>query len=232
LGATVSEFAKLGYVVAVADYTYSLGTPGTRVWPANFTDVQSAVRWLRINASRYGIDPNRIAVWGESAGGNLAGLAGTDPGGPAGALSSRVSRGVPNPSVSARVQAVVDFYGPADLTRLYNESSKDRPYLETFLGGSPTQFPDRYADASPVTHITSDAPPFLILQGLDDTANPPDQSTELAAKLKAAGVPVHIDYFPNTGHGFRLKGVGNQDLLPEVLSFLDSALNHQGKGIS
>jgi acetyl esterase/lipase len=232
LGAAVSQFAKDGYVVAVADYTYSSGAPGTHVWPTNFQDVQSAVRFLRQNAARYGIDSGRIAAWGESAGGNLAALLGTDPAGPIGATALRPTRGVPNPSVSAAVEAVVDFYGPADLTRLYGESATDRPYLNTFLGGTPSQVPDRYTDASPVTHVSPSSAPFLIFQGQDDTANVPDQSTELAAALKSAGVPVHLEIIPNTGHGFRLKGVGNQDLTPDVLAFLDDALNRQGQGIA
>jgi len=215
LEVTVSQFARLGYVVAVADYAYSNGQPGDRVFPANIDDVRQAVRWLRTNAGRFGIDTNRVAVWGESAGGHLASLLGADPGDP-----------------SARVQAVIDFYGPADLTKLYNEAPNDRMYLQTFLGGSPDQVPGLYQDASPVTHVAPGDPPFFIEQGMADNACPPDQSAELAAALRAAGVPVHTDFWPSQSHGFRLQAYPGVNLLGPILNFLDEALNHGGQGIS
>jgi acetyl esterase/lipase len=207
LGATVSQFARLGYAVAVADYAYSTGRPGSSVWPANIDDVRRAVEWLRSRAGRFGLDPGRVAVWGESAGGHLAALLGTDPGSPA-----------------ARVQAVIDFYGPADLTRLYGESATDRPYLETFLGGTPSQVPSLYQDASPVTHVAPGNPPFFIEQGTADTAVPPDQSVELAGALSAAGVPVHLDLWPGQTHGFRLTPAPGVNLLGSILNFLHDAL--------
>ncbi|MFO0950319.1 MAG: alpha/beta hydrolase [Isosphaeraceae bacterium] len=222
LGVTVSSLTKYGYVVAVADYAFSSGAPGSKVWPTNFQDVRQAVQWLRSNSTRYGIDPNRVAVWGESAGGHLAGLLGTYPQGPGGNAAA---------AASTRVQAVVDFYGPTDLTKQYADSTRARQYLLTFLGGRPDQVPDRYTDASPVTHVSPGDPPFLIFQGTIDQAVPPSQSAELADKLKAAGVPHKIQYFPLIGHGFRLKIGPTIDLLPTVLSFLDSALNRGGKGI-
>jgi acetyl esterase/lipase len=223
LGVTVSSLAQYGYVVAVADYAFASSTPGTHVWPTDFEDVQQAVRWLRTNAGRFGINPNRIAAWGESAGGHLASLLGTDPNGPAGSL--------PNP-VSARVEAVIDFYGPSDLTLLYQENPRVRPYLETFLGGSPAQVPASYADASPDNHVTRDAPPFLIFQGTADNANLPDQSSRLSLLLQMAGVPHHTEWFVGLPHGFRLRPGSGVNLLPEVLSFLDAALNHHGEGIA
>ena len=219
LGVTVSELAKYGYVVAVADYAYASSTPGSHVWPTNFEDVQQAVRWLKTNAGRFGIDPNKVAVWGESAGGHLANLLGTYPDGP-----SAVS--APKTSVSARVEAVIDFYGPTDLTKLYAEDPKDRPYLQTFLGGSPDQYPSRYQDASPINHVTPAAPPFLIFQGTADTANLPDQSAELDQALTSAGVPHQIAYFDGVGHGFRLVPGRGFNLLPQILAFLDTSLNH------
>ena len=220
LGGAVSSFAKEGYVVAVADYAFSTGSPGSKVWPTNFQDVRRAVQWLRSNADKYGIDPSRVAVWGESAGGHLASLLGAYPQG----------LGVSTLSPPTRVQAVIDFYGPADLTTLY-DSSKARPYLATFLGGSPAQFPERYQDASPVAHVTPDAPPFLIFQGTTDTAVPSSQSAKLDATLTAAGVPHHTEFLKGLGHGFRLDFGKNGSLRPKVLAFLDAALNHGGRGI-
>lgn len=224
LGVTVSKFAKFGYVVAVADYAYASSQPGTHVWPTNVEDVRQAVRWLKTNAGRYGIDPNAVAVWGESAGGNLAALLGTYPDGP---LADAPD---PNPSaatVSARVQAVVDFYGPSDLAKLYQEAPRVRPYLSTFLGGSPDQYPDRYRDASPVAHVSAGSPPFLIFQGTADTANLADQSSELGTRLALAGVPVHVEMLQGLPHGFRLKLGHGVDYTSMVLNFLDAALKHQ-----
>ena len=230
LGASVAQLAKFGYVVAVADYTYSSGAPGSSAWPADINDVRNAVRYLKANAGRYGIDPNRFAVWGESAGGHLANLLGTDPD-PTPAAAPRPGRGHTLDGVSAKVQAVVDFYGPTDLTKLYAESSNAAPYLITYLGGRPDQFPDRYRDASPVTHVNSTDPPFLIEQGIGDTTVPPDQAAELATALKAAGVPYHVDVYV-AGHGFRFQPQRGLNILPNILAFLDKALNHGGAGIS
>jgi acetyl esterase/lipase len=232
LGDAVSQFARYGYAVAVADYAWASSTPGTHIWPTDFLDVRQAVRWLKAHADRFGIDPNRVAVWGESAGGNLAALVGTFPDGPVTSAGGVSSDSRADADVSARVQAVVDFYGPADLASLYQEAPRTRPYLLTFLGGSPAQVPQRYADASPVDHVSASSPPFLIEQGTADTANVPDQSVKLAQTLQAAGVPYHLQVFPGLPHGFRLLPEPGVDLVPQILNFLDAALNHHGQGIS
>ena len=215
LGSTVSSFTKDGFAVAVADYTFASNTVGTSVWPRNLTDVQQAVRWLRTNSGRYGLNPGKIAAWGESAGGNLAALLGTTSGA---AGSDR----------SAQVQAVVDFYGPAELTRLYQEAPGTRPYLVTFLGGTPSEYPVRYLAASPADQVKSNDPPFLILQGNSDTSVPPDQSASLLKALQGSGVPVKAEFLQGQPHGFRLN-VGF-DLRSEILGFLRSALDGKGVG--
>lgn len=228
LGTSASQLTNYGYAVAVADYTYSGGTPGTSVWPTNLNDVRSAVRWLKGNAGKYGIDPNRVAVWGESAGGNLAALVGTFPDDPSAPAPRVRSRGNAFGGTSARVQAVIDFYGPADLTALYRDAPKSQAYLNTFLGGTPDQVPDRYIAASPVTHVDASSPPFLIEQGVGDTAVPQAQAAELADRLTAAGVPVTLQY-QYAGHGFRFQPSPGVDLLPTMLAFLDSSLNRRAK---
>jgi acetyl esterase/lipase len=232
LGSAVAQFARYGYAVAVADYAFAGSRPGSHVWPKNVLDVRQAVRWLRSNSDRFGLDPNRFAAWGESAGGHLASLLGTDPDGPIADAGGVSFKPTPEQNVSARVQAVVDFYGPTDLAALYQDSPKTRPYLATFLGGPPTAYPQRYTDASPVDHVSPDAPPFLIYQGSADTANVPDQSGRLAQALRAAGVPVHIEVFGGLAHGFRLVPARGINLVPQILAFLDAALNRQGQGIA
>jgi acetyl esterase/lipase len=202
-----------GYALAVADYAYASSRVGTRVWPANFHDVEQAVIWLRNNSARFGLDPNRVVALGQSAGSQLAALLGTDA------------------EPAARVQAVVDFYGPADLTALYASSPRSRPYLVTFLGGTPGQVPKSYRDASPVTHVAPGDPPFLIYQGLDDQAVTPTQSLELAMALTAAGVPNQAEFFVRQPHGFTLQAGPTGDLTGQIVAFLDAALNHDGQAV-
>ena len=133
--------------------------------------------------------------------------------------------------VSARVEAVIDFYGPTDLTSLYNENPRVRPFLETFLGGTPDQYLGRYQAASPLLDVTPNDPPFFVIQGTADRANLYDQSTRFVAALTAAGVPTSFFPLPNVPHGFRLKLGTNLNLLPDVLGFLDAALNNHGVGV-
>ncbi len=225
LGVTVSELAKYGYVVAVADYAYASPKPGSHIWPTNIEDVRQAVRWLKTNAGRFQIDPGKVAVWGESAGGNMANLLGTDPDGPLLALNGKLTGATRPGQVSASVQAVIDFYGPTDLTTLYQEAPKDDPFLDTFLGGPPSKYPAQYQDASPVDHVTSSSPPFLIYQGTADAANAPAQAAELDQALTKAGVAHQISYFQGVPHGFRLQPLPNVNLLPQILAFLNTALN-------
>lgn len=226
LGVTVSELAKYGYVVAVADYAFASSTPGSHIWPTDFEDVRQAVRWLKTNAGKFGIDPSEVGVWGESAGAHLGNLLGTDPDGPLLAPNGKLTGATAPGQVSAQVQAVIDFYGPTDLTALYTESPKDDPFLDTFLGGPPSQYPSQYADASPVTHVSATTPPFLIYQGTADTAVNPAQAAELDQALTNAGVPHTIEYFQGVPHGFRLNPIGNINLLPQILAFLDANLYH------
>jgi dipeptidyl aminopeptidase/acylaminoacyl peptidase len=123
---------------------------------------------------------------------------------------------------------VVDFYGPAELTRLYQDAPGTRPYLSTFLGGTPDQLPSRYRAASPADNVTRNDPPFMILQGTVDTAVPPSQSVLLDQALEAARVPVKAEFVQGEPHGFRFN-VGF-DLRGEILAFLNAALNGKGAG--
>src|SRR6185437_9092859 len=130
-GESVGALAKDGFVVAVADYTYSSGAAGSRAWPADFNDARNAVRWVRSNANRLDVNPDKIAAEGVSSGSNLANLLGTYPDGPVSGdapPADPTGPGTPD-GVSARVQAVVDFYGPVDLTNLYHDAPKVDPFL-------------------------------------------------------------------------------------------------------
>jgi acetyl esterase/lipase len=213
-GRMAAALAERGYVVAAVDYQVS--RPGAPSWPANLEDVRAAVRWLRRHASDHGVDPNRIAALGASAGGHLAALLGALPDGPP-----------PPPdgaTTSARVQAVIDFYGPSDLPALAEPNAPARDSVALYLGGTPSEVPDCYELASPVRHVSPDDPPMLLIHGDDDQRVPVDQSRRLARALAAAGVPHRLIVIAGARHGFDFQ-VGDRDLLPEILAFLESAWN-------
>jgi acetyl esterase/lipase len=228
-GSHVSVLARYGYAVAAADYTYSSGAPGSRVWPADFNDVRNAVRWIRLHGPKLGINPDKIVATGVSSGAYMANMLGTYPDGQVSAESLPTDAngpGSPLNGVSARVQAVVDFYGPVDLPALYQQAPRPRADLVTFLGGTPDQIPNRYQAASPIQFVSPDDPPFLIFQGTADRAVPQAQSIELASALKAAGVPSKLVLLNGIAHGFELH-IGPLDLTPQILTFLEEALNHK-----
>jgi acetyl esterase/lipase len=173
------HFAKNGYVAATIEYRLS----GEAPFPAAIQDVKCAIRWMRANAAKLGVDPNKIGLAGGSAGGHLVLLAAysntDDP-----ELEGTGGNG----GVSSRVQAVVDLYGPIQLRGRKTGS------VVKFMGGKSTEeAPALYAKASPITHLTKDAPPTLILHGTVDELVNISQSDQLAAKLTELGVPYLFD---------------------------------------
>lgn len=207
-GREVARIAGRGYAVVAVEYV--LSGPGRPTWPDNLDDVREAVRWVRRHAADYGIDPSRIAALGSSAGGHLAALLGTPaPGDP-----------------EARVQAVVDLYGPSDLTSLYRNPGAVMP-LRLYFGRDPGDVPDWYRDASPIAHASGRSAPTLIIHGEADMLVPVAQSLEMADRLRAAGVDARVIVVPRAGHAFGLK-VFDRDLVPEIVEFLDGALARNG----
>jgi acetyl esterase/lipase len=204
--------------IAVVAMNYTLSAPGVPSWPANFEDVRNAVRWARSNAGAFRLDPNEFAAIGESAGGHLAALLGTNPDGPITSGGDPAAGDVYGP-VSARVEGVIDFYGPTDLAVLAAQSPLAARAVVQFLGGTPAQVPQSYADASPVDHVTAASPPMLILQGTADTLIPSDQPAALAAALSEAGVPERLIDVAGATHGFEFQPSG-RELFPVILAFL------------
>jgi len=179
------KFAEKGYVTATATYRLT----GQAPFPAAVHDVKCAVRWLRANAAKYQVDPKRIAVSGNSAGGHLAMMIGysDDP--------SLEGRGGNN-RVSSRVCAVVNFYGPTDLT---TDFAKQQGVVEDFMGGKTFDAaPDIYKQASPLFHLTPDDPPTLIFHGTIDSTVPIVQADKLSDKLKE----LEIDYIYERYNGW------------------------------
>lgn len=157
-------------------------------FPAMIEDVKCAVRYLRAHASQYNLDPNHIGVWGTSAGGHLVALLGTTDASAGFDVGEYLDQ-------SSRVQAVMDMFGPTDLTAQFSESGNEKG--ERVFNGFDL------ALASPVTYVSSDDPPFLILHGETDPGVPIEQSQILLAKLQAAGVPAELVTVANAGHDFK-----------------------------
>ena len=197
---------------AVASISYRLSQEAT--FPAQIHDCKAAVRWLRANAQRYDLDPARFGAWGASAGGHLAALLGT---------SHRVAElegDQGNLAHSSRVQAVCDFFGPSDFLRMDDVSppassrapasapgsmvhdAPDSPESQ-LVGGPIQENPDRVARANPITYVTPDDPPFLIVHGEDDDTVIANQSELLYAALRGAGIDSTLRLVPGAGHGFQ-----------------------------
>jgi acetyl esterase/lipase len=226
-GRSVASLAQHGYVVAAVDY--ALSRPGTPCWPENLEDVREAVRWLRRHASDYGIDRDRIVAMGASAGGHLAALLGTWPD-EATRADARFDSATPGDdgTTSARVSAVVDFYGPTDLLAIQGPPTRRGGPLDLFLGGTPHQVRDRYEAASPIHHVSVDTPPILLVQGEDDQLVRPDQATRMARALSRAGIPHRVILLGGAGHGFGLD-VRGRDLRQDILAFLEASWKDKGE---
>lgn len=202
-----TNLALHGYVGMSIDYL--LATDAAPSWPQNIYDCKTAVRWLRANAERLQIDADHIGVIGGSAGGHLAALlavsgtkVGLDPAGPYGDLS-------------CAVQCAVPMYGAAEV--------RDGPNALRMLGKSCDQAPELYRLASPVMHIDSSNPPFLILHGTADKLVPVEQSEILARALQQAGVEHELVVIEGAPHSFDLQPK-QRDLRPLVLGFFDKHL--------
>ncbi len=189
----IGELVKRGYLVASVNYRLA---PAHK-FPAQIEDVKCAIRFLRAHTNDYNLDPNRIGVWGGSAGGHLVALLGT----------SDASAGLEGKGgwaeQSSRVQAVVDMFGPADLTVEFPGGNSR--VAQTVFGASSNA--DKVMKrASPVAYITKDDPPFLILHGDSDRVVPLSQSEKLHERLKTAGVDSTLVVVKNAGHSFKPEG--------------------------
>jgi acetyl esterase/lipase len=183
-------FVRFGYVVASINYRLT----GEAIWPAQINDCKAAVRFLRAHAEEYHIDPDHVGAWGASAGGHLVALLGT-----AGDAKELEGDGG-NEQFSSKVQAVCDFFGPTDLTKIHDEHVAGDALTHLF-GGPLHEHLDLAKQASPVNYVTKDDPPFLIMQGTKDPLVEVKQSEYLDAALKKAGVESHLEIIEGAGHG-------------------------------
>jgi acetyl esterase/lipase len=218
----LAVLAGRGYVVAGVSYRFS----SEAHYPAQIQDVKAAVRWLRANAATYGIDPNRVVVWGASAGGQLAAVLGTSCGVPE--LEGTPVRGA---ETSSCVQGVVDFYGPTDFKvedsqRLPGSMTHDEPtsansrYLGCAVQSCP---PEQLRLENPISFVDKSDPPFLIMQGDADTLVPPKQSQILYDALQKAGVKSELVMVHGVNHIFRgASDAQGKEIYDKVMAFLDA----------
>jgi acetyl esterase/lipase len=194
----LATLAARGYVVASINYRLS----GEAHFPAALEDVKTAIRWLRSHASDYNVDDTRIAIWGASAGGHLAALAGVTCG--VASLEPPVDSKDKPPSDC--VQAVIDWYGITDFETMAADlgiSAPDKSEEGDFLGCEPALCPvDIARNASPLAYIEAMSPPFLIQHGADDATVSPKQSQKLYDALRAKDVPAELVIYPGVTHGF------------------------------
>lgn len=220
--AWLEELRRRGYAVAAIDYR--LGSD--HKFPAMIEDAKCAVRFLRAHARVFGLAADRIGVIGDSAGGQLASLLGLT-----GTSGEFDGTGGWN-RFSARVQAVVDLYGPTDFTAsTASKSLMGRRILKAAFGTSDQDAPI-LKQASPIHHVSSNSPPFLIVHGDHDKMVQIKQSENLNAALLAAGVSSTLVVVTNYSHGFtpwRLKASPDPATLAKIIAdFFDRTLrqNH------
>lgn len=218
----LASLAARGYVVASVNYRLSAEAPS----PAAEQDVKSAVRWLRTNATRFGIDERHIGIWGGSAGGQLAALAGTSCG--VSALAPPVTD-AKAPLESDCVQAVVAWYGVFDFAPLA-KNVVPPPNVARYLGceaGTCTEA--SIALASAVRHIDRNDPPSLLIHGELDTTVAVSQSQNFHAALQSAGVKSQLMVLPDVDHSFvgntaELTRTASLRALTATIDFFDSTL--------
>jgi acetyl esterase/lipase len=224
--AELAALAARGYVVASVNYRLS----SEAKYPAQLHDMQNAIRWLRSHAADYNIDPERVVVWGSSAGSHLAALIGTGCG--VAALEPPATSKSSKPLPSWCVQGVIDWYGPIDLEALTTagpekSASAAVAIVGSYLGCDPAQCKDVMRAANPISYIDASDPPFLIGHGSIDPEVPPQQSQMLHEALQRAGVSSKLILYPNVAHGFTkppnwtADDAVNRQAMQDVVVFLE-----------
>jgi acetyl esterase/lipase len=211
----VLDFVRSGDYAGV---TVSYRLSGEAKWPAQIHDAKATIRWVRGNAAKFGLDPERIGVMGSSAGGHLVSLLGTSGGVKAleGGLGEFTAQ-------SSRVTCVVNQWGPQDFTLplMFKNGAPvtEDPAVADLLGGRLSENRDQVLAASPITYVSRDDPPFLTLHGTKDPRVDFKHAERLHAALTAVGVPSLLVPILDGGHGPDAPG------MPErIRTFLDKHL--------
>lgn len=221
LGRLASFAASGKYVCASVGYRLS----GEAKWPAQIHDCKAAIRWLKTNAKKYNLDPEKIGVWGSSAGGHLVSLLGVT------ASAKELEGDCGSPDQSSRVACVVDFCGPSDFTAIakVKAAAGRNAYgpVAQLLGGPIEEKQEAAKAASPVAHVSKDASPFLIVHGTADTTVPLQQAEVLHAALKKAGADATFVKIEAGGHG-----ISGPEVQRRVEAFFEKHLRGQDVEIS
>jgi acetyl esterase/lipase len=208
----IKKLAKHGYVAITVTYRLA---PKYQ-FPAAIYDVKAAVRWLRANAGKYHVDPDRIGVTGGSAGGHLAQFLGVT----AGVKEFEGEGG--NANQSSRVACVVNFYGPSDFTKSYGKSVDAAEVLPLFFGGNLEKERQKHIQGSPLYWVTPDAAPTLCVHGTKDQYVAFEQAEWIVDRLKAAGVEAELLPMVGSMHGF--KGDVEEKAEVAMIAFFDKHL--------
>jgi len=195
-----------GYVVLSINYRLCRKPEEASAWPQSLLDGRKAIEWLRSHASEYGVDAERLALVGSSAGGHLAlmlTLAGTDG----------------EEDASGGIRCAVALYPPTNMTdwkdiRAWKITRKENP--------------DIYGKASPTRYLAKQSPPLLLIHGDADTVVPLAQSEAFAKEARAKGASCDLIVVPGGAHGFALQPKGT-DLRPAVLDFLRTHLQPRSR---
>ncbi|MEK2491872.1 alpha/beta hydrolase [Kitasatospora purpeofusca] len=188
-------FAERGYAAFTIDYRLLPHAD----WQTGPGDVKAAVGYVRDNAARFGVDPSDITLFGESAGGHLAMMAGYTEGDPMFPPT--------NPHADTSVRRVINFYGTTDLDDVTAHSTAPgliRSASREYVGGTPEQRPDAWNASSPLHHVRPGLPATLSMHGADDRLISPSQMHLLDRALAGAGVPHRSVELPWTSHLFDL----------------------------
>src|SRR5438105_8566901 len=214
------NLAGRGYVAVSTSYRLA---PKYQ-FPAAIFDVKAVVRWLKANAGLYQIDPDRIGVTGDSAGGHLAQFLGVT------ADVKQFEGDEGNYAQSTRVTCVVNKYGPSDFTKSYGKSVDAAEVLPLWLGGNMEPAAEKHVISSPLNWVTPAAAPTLILHGTDDKYVAYEQGVWMRDRLQAAGGHVEMLTFEGAGHGF--KGADAERAEAAMYAFFDKQLKNAPDGRS
>jgi len=212
------KLAGRGYVAVSTSYRLA---PKYQ-FPAAIFDVKAAVRWLKANAGLYQIDPDRIGVTGDSAGGHLAQFLGVT------ADVNQFEGDEGNYAQSTRIACVVNKYGPSDFTKSYGKSVDAAEVLPLWLGGNLGTAREKHVLSSPLNWVTPAAAPTLILHGTDDKYVAYEQGVWMRDRLKSCGVHVEMLTLEGAGHGS--KGEDAERAEAAMFAFFDNQLRNSPAG--
>ena len=210
-------FAQAGYLVM--SFEYPLSSEKQPTWNVTHPLLGCALVWANANAARYGGDAGRIALWGESAGGNL--VLNVSYMANAGTLKPACPGALPNIRATAALYPVIDparmYHNPDIIVGRFARMMTTR-----YTGGTPNQFPDRYAAINASSHITAKAPPTLLIIPKADHLLEQAAADAFDAKARAAGVKTRLIHMPYAEHSFDIKSgsIGNQMVRQTMLRFL------------